>query len=608
MILVVLAMAVFLIGFVGFAVDMTNLWFHRQAAQGAADAACQAGAMNLYHYALGNPTTYENWIPSSPGGPPIPCTLATSDPAPGVSSPGPSPCRYAWLNGYKSGGVGSGADSNQVSISFPPAVGGVTPPAGYGNIPFIRVDVVDRVRLFFSPMISGNTTQDVRAVAMCGLALTETPIPIIVLNPVCSHAMEVSGSGTVKVIGGPPQSVQVNSDSSLAPGPQNCAAATIASDPQCTGNAAIDLSTGGENFNGSLFGTNGGQLPAPPGFLPGVEGDWSQHGVIPDPYRNVPAPDPTALPRTVTAATGANFDHTDPYGTHGCPDRTRGPCQHFRPGRYTESIEIGGVTAIFDPGIYYIEPTTPLQRGCAGVAKACTDRPSVGGQCQFDFYVTTGGVIRPSTVDLDNPGSVPTGGVMFYLSGQGGNYGSAFFDSSAGKYNVGEVDDYVPDGSISTSVPYLRCPGAVAPDSRALVLSQPLKGNVVLGPCTKLGSYPDPPPNPNGWTDEVGGFRGFIFFQDRANANLRGQPMFQGGGGLLLAGTMYIHNCPASPTCQPYNTDWNASLDLRGTPGSDTRVLGNIISDQLVLGGTADINMALDPSFKIPSLKVTMYR
>ena len=46
-IFVVIAMAVFLLGFVGFAVDMTNLWFHRQMAQGAADAACQAGIMNV---------------------------------------------------------------------------------------------------------------------------------------------------------------------------------------------------------------------------------------------------------------------------------------------------------------------------------------------------------------------------------------------------------------------------------------------------------------------------------------------------------------------------------------------------------------------------------
>jgi len=596
-IFVVIAMAIFLIGFVGFAVDMTNLWFHRQMAQGAADAACQAGAMNLYHYALGNPTSYENWIPASPGSPPIPCTPGTSDPTPGVASPGPSPCRYAALNGYNSGGIVGGAGSNEVSISFPPDVAGVTPPSGYGNIPFIRVDVVDRVRLFFSPLITANTTQDVRAYAVCGLALAETPIPIIVLNPVCSHAMEVSGSGLVRVIGGPNQSVQVNSDSSFAPGPPDCATATIAADPQCSGNAAIDLSQGGENFTGSLFGTNGGQLPAPPGFLAGTTGSWAQHGVIPDPYRNVPPPDRPATVRST-------FDHLDGYGTHGCPDRVRngGQCRHYLPGLYDQPIEVDGWTAIFSPGIYYIEPAAPLVRGCAGVAKACTDRPSVGGQCNFSFYVTTGGVVRPAT---DGDG---TGGVMFYLSGQGGNYGSAFFDSNAGKYNPGEVDDYYPDGSIPTSVPYLICPGATPPDTRALVLSQPLVGNVILGMCTEFGSYPNPPPNPNGWNDQVGGFRGFIFFQDRANANPRGQPMFQGGGGLLLAGTMYFHNCPASPACQPYNTDWNASLDLRGTPGSDTRVLGNIITDQFILGGTADVNMALDPNFKIPLLKVTMYR
>ena len=39
---VVLAMGIFLLGAMGFAVDMANLWFHRQSAQTAADAACTA--------------------------------------------------------------------------------------------------------------------------------------------------------------------------------------------------------------------------------------------------------------------------------------------------------------------------------------------------------------------------------------------------------------------------------------------------------------------------------------------------------------------------------------------------------------------------------------
>src|SRR5216110_1188639 len=46
-IFVVLALGIFLLGAMGFAVDMANLWFHRQSAQTAADAACTAGAMDL---------------------------------------------------------------------------------------------------------------------------------------------------------------------------------------------------------------------------------------------------------------------------------------------------------------------------------------------------------------------------------------------------------------------------------------------------------------------------------------------------------------------------------------------------------------------------------
>ena len=46
-ILVVLAVGFFLLLFVGFGVDMTNLFFHRQTAQNAADAACVAAGMDM---------------------------------------------------------------------------------------------------------------------------------------------------------------------------------------------------------------------------------------------------------------------------------------------------------------------------------------------------------------------------------------------------------------------------------------------------------------------------------------------------------------------------------------------------------------------------------
>src|SRR5260370_16410200 len=50
---VVLILGLFLVGVLALAVDFTNIWFHRQAAGAAADAACQAGAMDLLGKAAG---------------------------------------------------------------------------------------------------------------------------------------------------------------------------------------------------------------------------------------------------------------------------------------------------------------------------------------------------------------------------------------------------------------------------------------------------------------------------------------------------------------------------------------------------------------------------
>ena len=44
-----LILGTFLLASVGFAVDLSNMWFHRQAAQSAADAACVAGAMDMLY-------------------------------------------------------------------------------------------------------------------------------------------------------------------------------------------------------------------------------------------------------------------------------------------------------------------------------------------------------------------------------------------------------------------------------------------------------------------------------------------------------------------------------------------------------------------------------
>ncbi len=65
---VLLFLGIFLLGFIGFAVDLTNMWFHRQSAQAAADAACQAGIMDVLEIAQGTllPIPGPGFTPGTP--------------------------------------------------------------------------------------------------------------------------------------------------------------------------------------------------------------------------------------------------------------------------------------------------------------------------------------------------------------------------------------------------------------------------------------------------------------------------------------------------------------------------------------------------------------
>src|SRR5882672_7723705 len=101
----VLALGIFLLGALCFAFDLSNMWFHRQAAQTAADAACTAGAMDLLVGAQGGATGHQGFVP----------TVGTSFNC--SASPTAMPCQYAAKNGYTSDGTG-----NEVTVSFPATV------------------------------------------------------------------------------------------------------------------------------------------------------------------------------------------------------------------------------------------------------------------------------------------------------------------------------------------------------------------------------------------------------------------------------------------------------------------------------------------------------
>ncbi len=531
-VLVCVAVALFVLLFAGFGVDMTNLFFRRQSAQGAADAACQAGAMDMLVSDQGVP------FGGFAAGSPFNCT----------SSGTQAPCKYAALNGYNSPGLTEGKDSNLVAITFPASVPGVIPPpvALVGNWNFIQVDVTDRVGVYFSSLLSGKRTQDVLARSRCGVITSTGPAPIIVLHPTLTDSFTVGGTPSVTIVGGPARSIQVNSD--------NTVAAYIG------GSASVDLTKAGPNFTGADFGVFGGPLTAPGGFTDGTTGRWlSPATPIQDPLKTVPPPAmPSKAPPPLRGV---------PYLTNGCPDHSG--CDEYFPGLYTSTLRVLNTTAIFDPGVYYIQ--VPPKTNA--------------------FELAANGIARPSLPPATGDGS---GGTLFYLSGGSANFGAN--SGSANGYRT--VDSFVT--GVGGDGRYVKCPGGEPPNPP---LPDTLDGNILLAPCSNNATY-NVPPTPQGPN------RGILFFQDRSDAGGFGSPIFNGGGGLLLVGTMYFHDCPTSltgPCGDPAKTTtYQDVVSLVGNSGSATRIIGEIITDQLGLSGTSTINMELNPYVSFQLLKVAL--
>src|ERR1700761_7757992 len=85
-VLLLLILGSFLLASVGFAVDLSNMWFHRQTAQSAADAACVAGAMDMLYLQRGTITSSPSFTVGTAGD----CSSASSA----------TLCQYAGFNGY----------------------------------------------------------------------------------------------------------------------------------------------------------------------------------------------------------------------------------------------------------------------------------------------------------------------------------------------------------------------------------------------------------------------------------------------------------------------------------------------------------------------------
>jgi hypothetical protein len=204
----------------------------------------------------------------------------------------------------------------------------------------IQATVMRDVPTMLMRVVSATTSTTIRATAMAAIVDVVSPTPNIVTHPTKAGAFSANGNPTIKICGGPQRSIQINSNNSGA--------------VSTNSNTHVDLSQAGPAGNSSCiggtgadFGSYGGPTTPTFTFSPGtLPGKFVQPASpILDPLASVPAPS-----RPTTAGTKVNLAN----GVSGCPVSPGKPCKLYSPG-YWPAIDVKNETAVFKPGIYYIE-------------------------------------------------------------------------------------------------------------------------------------------------------------------------------------------------------------------------------------------------------------
>ena len=465
--LVVTAVALVLAGALGLAIVSAQLFGHLQMAQPASDAAALAGAMSIY--------AKTNTGGNAFGSATFTCTNGTD---------GRTPCAYARNNGF---GLTGSADA--VVVSFPASVAGVTGSPDFSPA-FVQVAITRTVPTTFMKFFGAAST-NVTAVATAAITQVISPVPIVVLDPTGSPSFSLSGTPNVTICGGPQRSIQVNSRAAGA--------------LSVGGSSSVDLSKAGPADTGACTtGTGGdfavfGSTAATPGWLNpfGATEHYNQ--------KSAPLPDPLSSASVPAKPTSAGTQTSSGFGTNAgqgdCPASAGKGCTILGPGYYASGIQVKNTTAIFQPGIYY------LNDGFSNAAN--------------------GDIVMCSTTCVaDTSGCCSNNGVLIYLS------------ASAGALNLTSNSN-----------------------------------------ATLLGSSPS------------SSYLGILFFVARTAADQ--SPSLGGGGGISLQGALYM------PT---------QTLSFGGHGGSGTLVRGEIIVNDLSMGGSSSITMELDPGYKLPIDQVALVR
>ena len=498
----------------------------------------------------------------------------------------------------------------------------------------------------FTRMVGAAATVSIKAKAGCGVTPINVPVPLVILHSSASGALSVTGSSKIHIFGGPQRSVQVDSKDS--------AALTA---------GIIDLSQGGPANTGSDLAVFGGPTTQPASVNIGSTGHYiSPAAPFGDPFATKSAP---GVPGTLGSArpvpfaingcpdpngcveftpgnyTGCNKSSAIAPGAQGClllPYTGSNPGFNIAAPPWTAGTAFAAGTLIQPTnsqhnagGFVYIalNSGTSISPASSGPNPwnqiVCTRQAngSCSGGTQTDGSITWQNigvvVLNKLNTGIFDPGlyyvaangfnlgsnstarvSTATGdgsnGVMFYFStsatvGVTSNSGksSACTSASSGSgspngcvvsFKIDGTRSSVATGAVASRA--LQCPGGSANPPQ---VPATLDGNILLGPCS--GTYASPDGN-----------RGFLFFQNRATS---AAPSWGGGGQFLSSGFLYFHSgnggtCGTNTSC----------LTLQGGSGAQSFALGNMVVDELSLGGNPEINMILNPAATFAVLRATL--
>lgn len=548
--LVVVVMGIFLIGALGLAIDVSQLFGQQQMAQVAADAAAQAAMLSIFQGV--------NTVDTNP---------AAFSGAPGTSFTCDSthlpttPCKYAQMNGFGSG--------DTITVSFSPCAltGGICGTVAAGQANQVTVVINRSVSNSLIRMVGGSAFTKIGATAIAACLAVDAPVPILILHPNKSGALAPQGGGggmtEIHIKGGPSRSIQVNSSCTSTSDTPTCKKGT---DAYVSLNI-VDLSLAGPDHDGADFGVFGGPTIQPPagnlnlGTKPGKYQQPSSP--MKDPLLGIAAPtaaEIASLPIRTAPFTGVSGSFDTAGGR--APECSTG-CDMYLPGVYQNGILIGSngakatSTAIFQPGVYVV------QNGSGGSGFSVPDKRNV--------YICGGLRVNPNILQPVvgcTPDPVTGDGMLVY-------------NQFSNPTNPGGTFQITASSNAS-----LQGPPEIQVDA---------SGKPIL----------DSSGNPI-----ITRYAGILFFQDRASpANNsepgKSKPHALGGGGCIeLQGTIYITNTLDTINLSKPNYDHYQEVNYHGHPCSGTFLIGEIITDALTLAGGSVINMTLDSMavFKIQQI------